>query len=442
MKTSDVGYEVLKAFTPQLERTNAREKLWIGFLLAVMALGAYALYLQIVQGHGVTGMRDYVVWGIYISNFMFLIGLSYAGALIAGILYLAQVEWGRPLFRLAQMMTIASVIVGPLFIVLCVGRFDRLHHLFIYPRLQSPMIWDVVAVVTFLTGSVLFLYLALIRDFTLYSESNLQLSNWKRKFYKVLSLGYKDIEEQRRHLVMSLNLLSIILIPLSIIVASILSWIFGMTLRPGWHSTIFGPYFVLGAIYSGSAALIVIMWIYRKIYKLENFITEMHFRYVGYFMLVFAAGYGYFTFSEYFTSWYGSERWDSELIEKLFSAHQYGWYTFFAHAIGILIPVIIVAVPALRKIGWIVFASAIALLAMWIKRYLIVVPTLETPLLPMQDIRPAYVSYSITWIEWSLTFAGIALFLLLFTLAGKIMTMMPVAGWPSRKNIIQTEQKS
>jgi molybdopterin-containing oxidoreductase family membrane subunit len=373
---------------------------------------------------------------------MFLIGLSYAGALIAGLLYLAQVEWGRPLFRLAQMMTIASVIVGPLFIVLCVGRFDRLHHLFIYPRLQSPMIWDVMAVVTFLAGSVLFLYLALIRDFALYSQSDMQLSNWKRKFFRVLSLGYQGIEAQRRHLVMSLNLLSIILIPLSVIVASILSWIFGMTLRPGWHSTIFGPYFVLGAIFSGSAALIIIMWVYRKIYKLENFITDKHFRYVGFFMLVFAAGYGYFTFSEYFTSWYGSEKWDSELIAKLFSAHQYGWHTFFAHAIGILFPVIVVAVPALRKTGWIVFASVIAVIAMWMKRYLIVVPTLETPLLPMQDTRPDYIVYSITWIEWSLTFAGIALFLLLFTLAGKFMTMMPVTGWPVREKVIQTEQKT
>ncbi|HLF63204.1 MAG TPA: NrfD/PsrC family molybdoenzyme membrane anchor subunit [Saprospiraceae bacterium] len=441
MKTSDVGYDVLKAFSPQLERTSTREKIWIGFLLAMMAFGMYALYLQIAQGHGVTGMRDYVVWGVYISNFMFLIGLSYAGALIAGLLFLAQVEWGRPLFRLAQMMTIASVIVGPLFILLCVGRLDRLHHLFIYPRLQSPMIWDVVAVVTFLTGSVLFLYLSLIRDFALYSQSDLKLSNWKRKLYRVLSLGYNDIEEQRRALMMSLNLLSLVLIPLSVIVASILSWIFGMTLRPGWHSTIFGPYFVLGAIYSGSAALILIMWVYRKIYKLENFITDTHFRYIGYFMLLFAAGYGYFTFSEYFTSWYGSEKWDGELIEKLFSAHQYGWYTFFAHAVGILVPVMVVAVPALRKTGLIVFAALIAVVAMWIKRYLIVVPTLETPLLPMQDIRSDYVNYSITWVEWGLTLAGIALFLLLFTLAGKFMTIMPVTGWP-RRQTTQSDQKS
>lgn len=154
-------------------------------------------------------------------------------------------------------------------------------------------------------------------------------------------------------------------------------------------------------------------------------------------MLLFAAGYGYFTFSEYFTSWYGSEKWDGELIEKLFSAHQYGWYTFFAHAIGILVPVIVVAVPAFRKAGLITFAALIAVVAMWIKRYLIVVPTLETPLLPMQDIRPDYVTYSITWVEWSLTLGGIALFLFLFTLAGKFVTMMPVTGWPTR----QTTQK-
>jgi len=116
-------------------------------------------------------------------------------------------------------------------------------------------------------------------------------------------------------------------------------------------------------------------------------------------------------------------------------------YTFFAHAVGILVPVMVVAVPALRKTGLIVFAALIAVVAMWIKRYLIVVPTLETPLLPMQDIRSDYVNYSITWVEWGLTLAGIALFLLLFTLAGKFMTIMPVTGWP-RRQTTQSDQKS
>ena len=434
MKITTSGSEILRVFSPQIEHTSTKEKLWIGVLLATLAFSAYALYLQIAHGHGVTGMRDNVVWGIFIVNFMFLIGLSYAGAIISGFLILFKVSWGKPLIRLSQLMTLASVIVGPLFIVLCVGRFDRLHHLFIYPRLQSPLTWDVLAVLTFLVGAILFLYLGMIRDFAVYRDSNLNVSKWKHNLYGWLAIGYVENEAQKKLLNTSINLLAIILIPVSIMVASILSWIFGMTLRPGWHSTIFGPYFVLGAIYSGVGLLIVITWYTRRVYKLEKFITPQHFDYLAYIMLVLAAGYGYFTFSEYFTSWYGSEKWDSELIDKLFSPHEYGWWTFFANVAGVILPILFAAVPKLRKPDYLAVVAMIMVLAMWVKRYLIVVPTLETPLLPIQDTRPEYVHYTITWVEWALTFGGVALFFLIFTLAGKFVTLIEVSDLKLKEN--------
>jgi len=434
MKITTSGSEVLRTFSPQIEHTSMREKVWITILLATIAFAGYALYLQITEGHGVTGMRDNVVWGIFIVNFMFLIGLSYAGAIISGLLILFKVSWGQPLIRLSQLMTLASVIVGPLFILLCVGRFDRLHYLFLYPRLQSPLTWDVLAVMTFLVGAVLFLYLGLIRDFAVYRDSNLKVSKWKHNLYRWLALGYVGNEAQKKTLNASINLLAIILIPVSIMVASILSWIFGMTLRPGWHSTIFGPYFVLGAIYSGVGLLIIITWYTRRVYKLEKYITPKHFDYLAYMMLVLACGYGYFTFSEYFTSWYGSEKWDNELIEKLFSPHEYGWWTFFANLAGVVIPIIFAAIPKLRKPDYLFVVAAIMVLAMWVKRYLIVVPTLETPLLPVQDTRMEYVHYSITWVEWALTFGGIALFFLIFTLAGKFITLIEVSDLKLKEN--------
>jgi len=434
MKITTIGSDLLRTFSPQMEHTSMREKIWISILLITIGIAGYALYLQIAYGHGVTGMRDYVVWGVFIVNFMFLIGLSYAGAIIAGLLHLFRAEWGKPLIRLAQLMTLASVIVGPLFILLCVGRFDRLHHLFIYPRLQSPLTWDVLAVMTFLVGSVLFLYLSLIRDFAIYRDSNLNIPKWKHNLYKWLSLGYNGLEKQRKLLLTSQNLLAIILIPVSIMVASILSWIFGMTLRPGWHSTIFGPYFVLGAIYSGVGLMIVIAWYTRRVYKLEKYITPQHFDYLAYMMLVLAAGYGYFTFSEYFTSWYGSEKWDSELIRKLFSADEYGWMTLLTNVFGVVVPIIFVAVRKLRTPDNLFVVAAIMVLAMWIKRYLIVVPTLLTPLLPMQDTRQEFIHYSITWVEWALTFGGVALFFLIFTLAGKFITLIEVAELPREEN--------
>jgi len=417
---------------PVIEKFGRRTFLWSAFFLVPILFGLYALYLQIKKGHIVTGMRDNVVWGIYIANFIFFIGISYAGAFLASLLHLFRVSWGKPIIRLAQLMTIVSIIVGPVFILLCIGRFDRLLHLFIYPRLQSPMTWDVVAVLTYFVGSVLFLYLALIKDFAIYRDANLKLPKWRKKLYKALSLGYRGAAGQKRHLQISQDLLAIIMIPLSIIVSSILSWVFGMTLRPGWHSTIFGPYFVLGAIYSGCGVLIVAMWVYNKIYKLENYFTKKHFTYLGYTMLILAAGYGYFTFSEYFTNWFGSERWDNQVLEKLFSPSYYGWWTLFANLFGILLPIIIVAIPKTRKPNIITLAAFIVVIALWIKRYLIIIPTLESPLLPMQDTRAEYIHYTPTWQEWALTFGGIASFLLFFTLMSKFVTIVPISEFDDK----------
>jgi molybdopterin-containing oxidoreductase family membrane subunit len=309
-----------------------------------------------------------------------------------------------------------------------VGRLDRLHHLVLFARLQSPITWDVLAISTYLVGGLIFLYLATIKDFAIYRDSTmLKISNWKRKLFKILALNYRNTPRQNKKINVSTNLMAIMIIPLAIIVHSVLSWIFGMTLRPGWHSTIFGPYFVLAAIYSGTGVLIMALWIFRRRYKLEAFILDKHFIYLGYILLVLAAGYGYFTFSEYLTDWYGSEKWTGELIRKLFTWEEYGALFLFTNVGGILLPIFVVAIPQFRKPGYITIASAIMVLAMWVKRYLIVVPTLETPLLPIQDTRAEFINYSITWVEWALTFSGIALFLLLFTIAAKFMTLIPVS---------------
>ena len=428
MELNSYQQEAFNYQRPNIEKFGKANIIWTIFFLLWIIVGGYALYLQISKGHIVTGMRDNVVWGLFIVNFIFFIGLSYAGAIISGLLHLFKVSWGKPIIRLAQIMTIVSVIVGPVFILLCVGRFDRLHHLFIYPRIQSPMTWDVMSILTYFVGSVLFLYMALIKDFAVYRDTKMDIPKWRQNLYKILAIGYRGAASQKRHLIISQNLLALIMIPLSIMVSSILSWIFGMTLRPGWHSTIFGPYFVLGALYSGCGVLIVAMWVYRKMYKLENYFTDRHFDYLGYCMMVLAAGYGYFTFSEYFTSWFGSAKWDAEVINKLFSLSEYGWWTLFANLFGILIPIIIVAIPKTRRPSLVTLAAFLMVMALWVKRYLIIVPTLETPALPMQDTRAAYIKYSATWPEWALTFAGIAFFLLFFMLMSKFVTVVPVSG--------------
>jgi len=204
-----------------------------------------------------------------------------------------------------------------------------------------------------------------------------------------------------------------------------LAWIFGVTLQPGWHSTIFGPYFVIAAVYSGTGLLIILMWLFRKIYHLEEYITRKHFINVGVIMLVIAAFYGYFTFSDYLTKWYGSVKMDKVLIDRLFS--DFYWMFLFSNYVGILLPILVVGLPWFRTINKITFAALIALIGLWVNRYLIVVPTLETPYLPIQDTRDAWVNYSPTWVEYSLTFAGIAVFAMLIMLAFKLVPVISVS---------------
>ena len=430
MKASISANNRLRQFAPQIERISGRSKFWIGFLIMLILFGGVGLYQQITKGHIVTGMRDHVVWGLFIANFIFFIGISYAGAILSGMLYLFNIKWRRPIVRISVLLSIAAGIIGPVFIILCIGRFDRIHHLLIYARLQSPITWDVLAISTYLVGAIIYLYLTVIRDFAIYGDAEyLNIPDWRRNLYKKLSLGYSGTEEQKKTLKSMTRLLAIIMVPMVVIISSVLSWIFGMTLRPGWHSSIFGPYFVIASILTGVGVIIVIMWIYRKHYKLEDYFTDKHFTYMGYMMLILAAGYGYFSFSEYLTGWYGSEKWDSEVLSKIFDPNEYGWWFLFVNIFGIIIPIITVAFKKLRTPNMITLAAILMVFAMWVRRYLIVVPTLETPLLPIQDTRMEYVHYVATWQEWALTIGGVASLLLFFILMSKFVTIVPVSDY-------------
>jgi molybdopterin-containing oxidoreductase family membrane subunit len=261
---------------------------------------------------------------------------------------------------------------------------------------------------------------------TLRDDDFLRLPKWRKKLYKTLALGYTGTPEQQQRLNRATDIMAAMVIAIAIIVYSVLAWIFSVTLQPGWHSTIFGPYFVIAAVYSGSAVLIITMWIFRKVYHLEEYITKKHFVSVGVIMLVLAAFFGYFTFSDYLTKWYGSEKNDELLIQLLFK--EFYWPFIISNYIGVLLPLIVVGIAKFRTITNITLTSIVVIVALWLNRYIIVVPTLESPYLPIQDSRPEWLNYSATWVEWSLTAAGVAVFCLLFTLASKFVPIIPVTG--------------
>jgi molybdopterin-containing oxidoreductase family membrane subunit len=278
------------------------------------------------------------------------------------------------------------------------------------------------------------LYLSFIEDFAkLRDYKALKLPKWRKKLYKVLSLGYQDTPKHYKIISNIKNIMAAMVIAIAIIVYSVLAWIFGVTLQPGWHSTIFGPYFVIAAVYSGAGMLLVLMWVFRKVYKLENYITKKHFVNVGVILLILAAFYGYFTFSDYLTKWYGSVKMDKVLIDKLFS-DKYYYLFIFCNYIGILLPIIVVGFKKLRTINNIFVTAVVTVVALWINRYLIVVPTLETPYFPIQDVRPAWLSYSATWVEWSLIFAGVSVFCMLFMLSSKFVPIISVSEMEKQNN--------
>ncbi|WP_282159821.1 NrfD/PsrC family molybdoenzyme membrane anchor subunit [Ulvibacterium marinum] len=418
--------ELVKEFSPMLLKSTKWSRIWIGILVGFILWGLAAFVIQVVKGHEVTGMRDNVVWGIYIINFIFFVCLSYSGAFISGILHFFKTPWKNSVSRIVEIITVVSLIIGPIFILLCIGRLDRLHYLFLYPRIQSPITWDIIAIITDLIGCFIYLYLTFIPDFAILRDNSEDVPEWRRKLYTFLAIGYRDTSAQRNRLHKITRIMSAMIIALAIVAYTVLAWIFSLTLQPGWNSTIFAPYFIVAGLYSGVGVIIIAMYLIRKYLKLDHYIRKVHFIGAGVILLVISLLFGYFTFSEYFSRWFSHKTHDADLLNTLFN--RYFWEFIFANYIGVLVPIVILFFKRFRTIKSITFAAVIAVLGLWLNRYLIVVPTLETPYLPIQDARPEFIHYSATWIEWALSFAGIAAFVLFFILIIRLVPIIPMSG--------------
>ena len=469
---------------------------FVAFLLAVIAWAAYAYFVQLRDGLIVTGLRNYIFWGIYMTNFVFFIGISHAGTLISAILRVTGAEWRRPITRMAEAITVFALMIGGPMILIDMGRPDRIFNLLQYGRLQSPILWDLISITTYITGSLMYLYLPMIPDLAECRDRLTDAPAWKRLIYRVLSLGWRGHAAQKRRLEKGVAIMAVLIIPVAVSVHTVVSWIFGMTLRPGWHSTIFGPYFVVGAIFSGIAAILIAMVIFRKVYHLESYLTEKHFRYLGLLLLVMDVIYIYFTLSEYLTMAYGNEVADQGVMQMLFVGDFAP--VFWAMILGgFVLPALMLALPNLIKvearqsaampvlrplaalgavvvlalvafsptaasadielvslwpvlriisivvalgglfwlalplmrahpIATIVVASVLVNIAMWLKRYIIIVPTLYNPRIPIQDVPSEWAHYSPTWVEWSITAGAFAMFILLYTLFSKMFPVVSI----------------
>ena len=421
-----------------LDPVGARGRVWISTLLAFTGLALAAWITQLVFGLRVTAMRDIVSWGAYMTNFVFFIGISHAGTLISAILRVTNAGWRRPITRMAEAITVFALLVGASMVVIDMGRPDRVLFLLRYGRLQSPIMWDLVSVTTYLTGSFLYLYVAMIPDMPILARAARARGRSRTlvRLYELLSLGYRECDEHRRLLARALGAMAVIIIPVAVSVHTVVSWVFGMTLRPGWHSTIFGPYFVIGAIWSGTAAIITAMVLFRRAYHLEHYITAEHFRKLATLLLALSLLYAYFTLSEYLTSWYGGTESDSRLLELLAGNTSYGTTFWLWAAFGLFLPIGLLLFPSRRSIGSVVTASVLINIGMWLKRYLIVVPTLQTPFIPPQSagITPSYFP---SVVEITITVGGFAAFLLLFTLFSRVFPILSI--WETAEDAMEQE---
>ena len=400
-------------------------KLAVGTLGAVVVAGVAAWIHQLRFGLSVTAMTDYFSWGIYIINFVFFIGISMAGTLISAVLRLTGAEWRRPITRLAEGITVIALLLAASMIIVDMGRPDRLLHIFAYGRLQSPILWDVLSLSTYLVGSVLYLYLALIPDLAILRDRGTAFPRWRRSLYTMLALSWKGTPEQHRRLERAISVMAIVIIPVAISIHTVTAWLFGTTLRPGWQSTIIGPDFVVGALYSGTAAVLVTMALFRWMFRLERFITIKHFQKLSLVLLVSCAAYTYFVVNEYLGPGYTRETVERHLLETIFRG-SYAREFWGMAIIGLVVPGVMLALPGLRTIKGIITASILVNIGMWLKRYVIVVPTLSMPFMPLQSTVGSQLSYIPTWVEWTITASAFAASCLFYIIFSKIFPIVSI----------------
>lgn len=385
-------------------------------VLSLFVVAAFAAFAnQLYHGIGVTGLHRPIYWGFYITNFVFWIGISHAGTLISAILRLSNATWRRPVTRCAEAITVFALMIGAMFPVVHLGRSWLAFWLFpypnsrgIWPNFRSPLVWDFFAINTYLTGSLFFLLLPIIPDWALVRD---KATGWRKKLYTVLALGWRGTPRQWARIETAMKIMSVAIIPVAVSVHTIVSWDFAMAPVPMWHSTIFGPYFVAGAIFSGIAGLIIAMAILRKMLHLEDYLQRVHFENLGKLLLVMSLLWFYFVFAERLTAWYGNDPAENTVLHTTLT----GTYAplFWTMVIcNFLIPFPILAIKRLRTIGGTVIASIGVVIGMWLERFLIIVPSLSHKYMPYSwgSYRPSPTEITIT----VGTFAGMTLLYVLF----------------------------
>lgn len=430
MKTFD---ELTKDLAPK--KFNIYGKIWVALLIVIIIAAIYAYIIQIKEGLVITDMRDYALWGIYISNFVFFVAISLVGSLVTAILRLSGVKWATPLTRISEIIAIAAIIMAGLTIIIDMGRPDRIYNLLLHGRLQSPIIWDVIVITTYLVISVLLLYFPLLPDLQILRrkfKDNKRLAKWYGRF----SLNWNGNTKQKNIYKWSINTLSVLIIPVAFGIHTVTAWLFATTYRPGWDSSNFGPYFIAGAFVAGAGGVISLMYILRRTHRLKDYITDFHFDMMGKLLVMLCLIYIYFNVNEYLVPAYKTTEKEAEHLKELFFGADA--LLFWSVIIGgLILPVIALLFKRMRKPLPLFIIGLVVVITAWWKRFIIVTPTLLHPFLPIQGVPESWHHYNPTHLEWLITWGTLAGALLIVTLLVRYLPIIPIYETAEENNLVE-----
>jgi molybdopterin-containing oxidoreductase family membrane subunit len=405
------------------------KKWWVVFSTTIAILGIWAFVVTqfVGRGQGVLGLNQPSGWGTDITNFVFWVGIGHAGTLISAILFLFRQKWRTGINRSAEAMTIFAVITALTFPLLHTGRpWYAAFWLLPYPNqrqlwvnFRSPLLWDVFAVGTYFTISSVFWFVGLIPDLATVRD---RAKNGIRKtIYTLLSMGWRGSNKNWSHYEMAYMILAGLSTPLVLSVHTIVSFDFAVAQLPGWHTTIFPPYFVAGAIFSGFAMVVTLLVIKREMFGFKNYITMDHLEKMNKIIMATGMMVGYAYACEFFIAWYSGAQFEKYVfINRAFGPY---WWAYWTMAIcNVIIPQVFWIRSMRRNIGVMFVVSLFVNIGMWFERYVIVTTSLHRDFLPS-----SWAMYFPTWYDWGWTLGSFGLFFALFLLFVRFLPTIAMA---------------
>jgi len=418
---SQVNKEILRTLSP----APRVYYLVVGLLFFGILGGAAVWGYQILTGLGVTGLKHPTMWMLYLVNFVFWIGIAHSGTLISAILYLFRARWRTAIARSSEAMTVFAVMIATAFVLIHLGRPWIFYWIIPYPNqrtlwpdFQSPLIFDFLAVSTYFTVSVLFWYTGLVPDLAAVRDRS---QGFRRKIYGFFSLGWTGTDRQWHHYGAAYLLLAGLATPLVISVHSVVSWDFALAIIPGYHSTIFAPYFVAGAIHSGLAMVLTLLIPLRRIFGFEKIISLKDLESVAKTTILTGLIVGYSYIIEYFIAWYSGNIFEKQTF--LFRAiGHYGpqfWLMVFCNSVA---PLFFFFKKVRTSLASLFTIAILINIGMWTERFVIIIGSMAQDFIPYQ-----WGFYYLRWVEFSLTAASFCLFMFLFLLFAKFLPSISIA---------------